>query len=208
MFQFALRKRLVPKGWQNPARQIERKQLNNARVRFLSDAERKRLLAVCRASTWPKLYLLVLVALTTGARKGELLALRWADIDRERAVAYVRSSKNGDRRMLPLTPAVLEELNRFGGVEHALLFGSERRPGKPMQFDAAWQLALKEARIDNFRFHDLRHSCASYLAQQGASLVELADVLGHRTMRMVMRYSHLSSESKARLVNRVLGDLR
>ena len=125
-----------------------------------------------------KLYLLVLVALTTGARKGELLALRWADIDRERAVAYVRASKNGDRRMLPLTPAVLEELKRFGGAEHALLFGSERRPGKPMQFDAAWQLALKEARIDNFRFHDLRHSCASYLAQQGASLVELADVLG------------------------------
>jgi integrase len=67
---------------------------------------------------------------------------------------------------------------------------------------------LKQARIENFRFHDCRHSCASYLAQQGASLVELADVLGHKTMAMVRRYSHLSTDSKTTLVNRVLGNLK
>jgi integrase len=77
-----------------------------------------------------------------------------------------------------------------------------------MSFESCWSIALREARILNFRFHDLRHCCASYLAQQGASLVELADVLGHRTMAMVKRYAHLSTDSKRRLVNRVLGDLR
>ena len=77
-----------------------------------------------------------------------------------------------------------------------------------MTFDSVWETAIREARIEDFRFHDLRHSCASYLAQNGASLVELADVLGHRTMAMVKRYSHLSTESKARLVRRVFGDLK
>ncbi len=208
IFKFARKKRLVPKLWEPPTRQVDRQREDNSRVRFLSEAERKRLLAVCRTSTWPRLYLLVLMALTTGARRGELLALRWVDIDSDLGVAHVVRGKNGEPRVLPLVPAVCKELKRFSGPLEALVFGSGRRPGKPMSIEACWRTALKEARIGDFRFHDLRHSCASYLAQQGASLVELADVLGHRTMAMVKRYSHLSIESKKRLVERVLGDLR
>jgi integrase len=148
------------------------------------------------------------MALTTGARRGELLSLRWADVEREHAVAYVTRTKNGEPRMLVLVAGVLEEMKKFSGPSEALVFGSERRRGQPMSFESCWSIALREARILNFRFHDLRHCCASYLAQQGASLVELADVLGHRTMAMVKRYAHLSTDSKRRLVNRVLGDLR
>ena len=79
----------MPKGWTNPARQVPRQRENNERVRFLSGGERERLLKVCRVSSWPRLYLLVLLALTTGARRSELLRLRWRDLDLERAVAYV-----------------------------------------------------------------------------------------------------------------------
>jgi integrase len=208
IFKHARKKRLVPKGWEPPTRQIERQTENNARVRFLSADERNRLLAVCRASSWPKLYLLVLMALTTAARRSELLGLRWGDVDRDKAIAYVSRTKNGEPRMLVLVPGVLEELRKFSGPPEALVFGSERRRGQPMNFESCWRIALREARIPNFRFHDLRHSCASLLAQQGASLVELADVLGHKTMAMVKRYSHLSTESKARLVNRVFGEIR
>jgi integrase len=208
LLKFAQRKRLLPKGWQNPSHQVERQPEDNARVRYLTEDERKRLLAVCKTSYWPRLYALVLMALTTGARRGELLRMTWQDIDVSGAAAFVRTSKNGEPRVLPLTPAVVTELKRFLGKPEQLVFGSERRPGKPMCIEAHWKSALKQAKISNFRFHDCRHSCASALAQQGASLLELADVLGHRTMAMVRRYSHLSIGSKRRLVDRVLGDIK
>jgi integrase len=208
VLKFAARKRLLPRGWKNPSHQVERSAETPGRIRFLSDAERQRLLAICKVSRWPRLYVLVLMALTTAARKSELLGLHWQDVDLERAQAYVATTKNGEPRVLPLTATVIAELRKFTGRPEELLFPSTRRPDRAMDFQKHWESALKQARIDNFRFHDCRHSCASYLAQQGASLVELADVLGHRTMAMVRRYSHLSTESKTKLVNRVLGDMK
>ena len=147
------------------------------------------------------------MALTTGARRGELLGLLWRDVDLNRANAFVHSSKNGEPRVLPLVPAVVTELKRFQGKPDDLVFGSARKPGKAMDISSHWRSALQQAKIEQFRFHDLRHSCASTLAQNGASLLEIADVLGHRTMTMVRRYSHLSVDSKRRLVGRVLGNL-
>jgi integrase len=77
----------------------------------------------------------------------------------------------------------------------------------PYAFEARWAQALKEARVRDFRFHDLRHSCASLLAQSGATLLEIGDVLGHRQLAMTKRYSHLTTGHKAALVNRVLGSI-
>ena len=77
-----------------------------------------------------------------------------------------------------------------------------------MNFDGYWDTALSEAKIEDFRFHDLRHTRASYLAQNGASLLEIADVLGHRNLSVTRRYSHLTIDSKSKLVNRVLGGLQ
>jgi integrase len=76
-----------------------------------------------------------------------------------------------------------------------------------MNFGRTFEKAMADAKIDDFHFHDLRHSCASYLAQNGATLLEIADVLGHRTLDMVRRYSHLTTGHKAALVNRVLGGI-
>ncbi|HET9643587.1 MAG TPA: site-specific integrase [Burkholderiaceae bacterium] len=113
-----------------------------------------------------------------------------------------------DPRLLTLTPPVLEELRRFTGKPGDLVFPSSRRPDQPYTFDSRWQEALKAAKVKNFRFHDLRHSCASYLAQDGASLLQIADVLGHRQLQVTKRYSHLATSHKAELVDRVLGDIR
>lgn len=205
---WAIKRRIAPKGYVHPCRTIERKTENNERVRFLSDDERGRLLEACRVSRWPLLYLLVLLALTTGARKGELLALRWQDIDLERNVAHCSRSKNGDRKALPLVPAVASMLQALQGKPGALLFSSPRHPDQAFAFEGAWADALAEAKIRNFRFHDLRHSCASMLAASGATLLEIADVLGHRQLQMTKRYSHLTTKHKAALVTRVMGDIR
>lgn len=202
------RRRLLPATWPNPCRDIPRERENNARVRFLSAEERDRLFKVARVSSWPKLYLMILLAITTGARRGELRALRCRDVDLEHATALVGRSKNGEPRVLPLTPAVVAELRRHG-MPHpdAFIFASRYDPGMPMHFEKAWQTAVKAARLENFHFHDLRHSCASYLAQSGASLLEIADVLGHRQLDVTRRYSHLTVNNKRQLVQRVLGDL-
>ena len=206
---WALKRRLAPRGWENPCRKVERAPESNAVVRFLSDAECERLMLAARASSWPRLYLLVLLAITTGARRSELLGLTWGDVDLERAVAHVRSTKNGQPRTLPLVPVVLAELRRFA-IERmeACVFPSRARLSAPRHFESSWSSALKAAGIRNFRFHDLRHTCASYLAQNGASLLEIADVMGHRQLAMVKRYAHLTTDTKARLVNRVLGGIK
>ena len=176
-------------------------------VRFLSDDERSRLFESCKASRWSKMYLLVLMAITTGARKGELLNLRFDDIDFDRQTAYVKTSKNGQPRVLPLTDEVITELSRFNNQEAALIFNSEIVPDKPMCFTKKWKRALKNAEVDNFRFHDLRHTTASYLAQNGASLLEIADVLGHKQIQMTQRYAHLCIDHKSRLINRTMSNM-
>jgi len=209
LLTYAQKKRMAPKGWVNPCREIAAERLNNARTRFLTADERDRLLKVARASTWPKLYLLILIAITTGARRGELLGLRYADLDLVAGTAHLRHTKNGSERVLPLTAEVVAEIKRHGkAAPETLLFASTRRPGKPMAISKAFAEALREAAIENFHFHDLRHTCASYLAQNGATLLELADVLGHRGMDMVRRYAHLTTHHKAALVHRVLGGIK
>jgi integrase len=210
---WARHRRLTPKGWHNPCHDVKGAPEGAGRVRYLAPDERDRLLKVARISAWPKLYLLILMAITTGARRGELLGLRYHDLvlpdDRETAgTATLPRTKNGDARVLVLTPAVCGEIRRHGvGVPDALMFPGKFRRDQPYAINEAWSRALKNARIENFRFHDLRHTHASYLAQSGASLLEIADSLGHRTMAMVKRYSHLSTASKARLIGRVLGGI-
>lgn len=113
LFTWCIKRRLTPKGWENPCKEIELRPENNEVVRFLSETERFALLSACKASTWDKLYLLVMVALTTGARRGELLRLTWDDIDFDRQIASVNQTKNGDKKNLPLIPSVIDELIRF-----------------------------------------------------------------------------------------------
>jgi integrase len=150
---------------------------------------------------------LVLLAITTGARRGELLGLRWNDIDFERQTAYVETTKNGQPKVLPLTNDVVNELTRFRQQDSSLIFNSEVKSDKAFCFNKQWKKALNKAEVDNFRFHDLRHTTASYLAMSGASLLEIADVLGHKQIQMTKRYAHLCIDHKQRLINSVMSDL-
>ena len=191
----------------NPIRKIPSLPENNERTRFLSVAERNRLFSSCRASHWDKLYLIVLLAITTGARKGELTKLRWNDIDFERRTAYVATTKNGQPKVLPLTDSVIQELQLFNKNDNSLIFESKVKEDVAYCFTKPWKKALEDAEIKDFRFHDLRHSCASYLAQSGASLLEIADVLGHKQISVTKRYAHLCIEHKSSLINRVMGGI-
>ncbi len=190
----------------NPAHQVAQKTERNQRERYLSDDERKALLVACRTSEWGKLYLLVLMALTTGARQGELLFLRWSDIDFNKRTALLEDTKNGTSRLLTIPPKTIGELRQHRKVSTGLIFEGNTED-RPFEFRKHWIEALALANINDFRFHDLRHSAASYLVMAGATIIETAEVLGHKSLQTTKRYAHLSVEHKQELTDRVLGDL-
>jgi integrase len=205
---WAFKRRIAPKGWVHPCRGVERHPEGQGRTRFLSPDERTRLLAACKGARWPKMYALVLLALTTGARKGELLGLRWQSVDFEQCLLHIPTTKNGDPKALPLTPAAVAELRRLQGPSTKLVFESTRSPGNAFGFEPEWKELLKACGIRNFRFHDLRHSCASMLAANGATLLEIGDLLGHRQVSMTKRYSHLAAGHRSALVHRVMREVQ
>jgi len=207
---WSIKRRIAPKGYVHPCGSIETRPENNAKTRFLTDDERDRLLQACKASLWSGLYLLVLLALSTGARRGELMGLRWRDIDVQHKTASIELTKNGDSKVIPLIPAALELLavGKAKGRPDALVFASKRASSVPYAFEQRWAQALAVAKIRGVTFHTLRHSAASFLAKNGATLLEIGDLLGHRSLIMSKRYSHLATTHRAALVNRVLGDLR
>lgn len=208
VFTWAIEQRLTPKGWVHPCRGIKRLGESDGRVRFLDADERTRLFTTCRESLYPRLYALVLMAMLTGARKGELLALRWRDLDLAGGLASLGKTKNGDRRTLVLLPQLVDALRRFSQDPDRFVFGSVRsRFQKPGSIDSAWRDAVARAKVRDFRFHDLRHCCASYLAQAGTPLNVIAEVLGHRKLDMTRRYSHLTTQTKASAMRSALGDI-
>lgn len=188
--------------------------LRNERVRFLDDEERTALLEACRNSPNLQLYPIVVFALSTGARKGEILGLTLDDVDLKRGIAIFRNTKNGETRAVPLVGHLKEVLGdqiqwvkhkyKESGIkpERRWLFPSQNGQ-KPIDIRATWEKARDQAGIVDFRFHDLRHSTASYLAMSGASQLEIAEVLGHRTLQMVKRYSHLSESHVKGLMTRL-----
>ena len=189
---------------QNPVRKVRKLTEPRGRVRFLSDDERQRLLEACQRSRNPRLYPLVVLALSTGARQGELLALRWRDLDWQRQVAVLHDTKNRERRALPITGharELLQAMAKVRRIDSDLIFAGPT--GKATFPRGAWQGALRAAKIEDFRFHDLRHSAASYLAMNGATLAEIAEVLGHKTLAMVKRYAHLTEAHTAKVVTRM-----
>jgi integrase len=192
------------------------------RVRFLSDDERRYLLEACEPQA--DLYAVVLLALSTGARQGEILGIRCADIDLSRAAITLHDTKNGDRRVLSLAGPALEvmrERMKVRRIDNDRVFLHPKKKDKPLDISASWYKALDAARakymadckkakqepvpafLENFRFHDLRHSAASYLAMNGATLAEIAEILGHRTLAMVKRYAHLTDAHVSKVVARM-----
>ena len=188
-----------------PMRKVTKPKEPRGRVRFLDDDERGRLLTACQKSENQYLYPIVVLALSTGARKMEILNLEWGDIDLQRKMAVLHETKNNERRALPLAGRSLELIRALGKtrrIDTKLLFPSVDGK-KPIDIRQPWEQAIKKAKLQNFRFHDLRHSAASYLAMSGASLAEIAAVLGHKTLQMVKRYSHISEPHTAGVVSKM-----
>ena len=173
----------------NACRKVKKLRLNNRRHRYLSDAEEVRLLDACfgkRSHLTP----LIRLALQTGMRRGELLKLTWRDVDLVRDIIHVRDMKTNLDRVVPMNDEarkVIELLRTNRPTESLFEFDD---------FKHGWQTACRIAEIKDFRFHDLRHTFATRLADAGADAFTIAALLGHTTIQMAARYTHATDQGK------------
>lgn len=201
-------KRAVEWGYlaRNPAQSVKRAREPRGRVRYLEPEERARLLngidvtvTASDGRTWtmrqqpnPRLRLYILTALHTGARRAELARLTWGDVDLRLRTITFRNTKNGDTRTIPMTETLRAAL---AALPRPLDPGAPVLPRlDPGVLTRSFARLVRRLGLDNLRFHDLRHDAASTLAMEGVPLRTIAEILGHRDLRMTARYAHLSPQ--------------
>ena len=166
------------------------------RLRFLSKDECQALFKVSK----PHLKPIITTALNTGMRKAEILGLRWNQVDLEHGLILLDNTKNGDRREIPINVtlmAVLKALKPQKTAGHVFVNGKGAPYG---DIKKAFNTAVRDAEIDDFTFHDLRHTFASHMVMAGVDLATVKELLGHKSLAMTLRYAHLAPEHKVRAI--------
>ena len=181
----------------NPLRKVSKLKEPRGRVRYLSTEERERLLKACKESHNTDLYTAVILAISTGGRRAEIWGLCWKCVDLQNGFVTFEETKNDEPRSVPLQGHALElmlERTKVPRIDTDLVFPSPKNPQNHFDFRRPFQIALKTAQIEDFRWHDLRHCAASYLVMAGVDMRTVAEILGHKTLQMTQRYTHLSPE--------------
>jgi len=192
-------------GWltENPALKLKCLKGENKRTRFLANEEINHLIE----SSDDYLKPIIITAISTGMRKGEILNLKWKDIDFEHGFIKLERTKNGETRDVPISSNLLRTLK---GLEESRKIGNYvfcyEDGRKRSSIQKCFTLACRIAGIQDFHFHDLRHTAASLYASRGCDLVTLQHLLGHKSINMTMRYAHLLPSSHDK-VRRIMQDL-
>jgi len=190
------------KARENPVKKIKLYKENNTIVRYLTKKEAGRLIEACNDFLRP----IVLLALNTGMRQGEIFKLQWKDVNLKRGIITILDGKDGKDAHLPINEDVqylLSDFPRFVNNPHIF---PGMKPGAPLNnVHHSWNTALKKAGIENFRFHDLRHTFASWLVMGGVDIYTVKDLLRHKSIEMTLRYAHLTPEHKKAALNRLGG---
>lgn len=175
----------------NVVKLVRRPVIRNERSRRLLGDEEQRLLDSCDTGQIPYLKTLVIIAIETGMRRGELLGLRWSDISHNRRVITLSMTKNGSGREVPLSQRAFAALMDWKdrAVDRFTVF-----PMTPGALEQAWRRLLVRAGIKSLRFHDLRHEGVSRLFERGLNMIEVSSISGHKELRMLKRYTHLSAD--------------
>lgn len=159
-------------------------------------------LKACRESKSPYLYDIILLALNTGLRRGEIFGLKWNDIDLERRIIRITDTKNSEEKRVPIGDEAIRILGKIPREESPYLFPSKK--GKKLDNIAnAFGTARNKAGLKDFRFHDLRHTFASWLMMSGVDLFTVKELMGHKDIKMTQRYAHLAPEHKMAAVNKM-----
>jgi len=188
------------KALTNPVKGIKFFKEPKAKDRILSEEEEARLLDAVRSTTKSQhLEPIIITALNTGMRKGEILNLKKTNVDFNNAYILVEGTKNGEFRKIPMNKKLTQTLRDVIGKSKSEFVFSEN--GKPYgDVKTGWWTVLKKAGIENFRFHDLRHTFGSRLGMAGVDLGTIQELMGHKDIKMTKRYSHPTPEHKKKAV--------
>ncbi len=200
IFNMAIRDRVAST---NPCRGVKLLAENNERTRYLTVKEEQDLFAQL---TGPRAHIrpIVILALHTGMRRGEILSLKWSQVDFSRNLIHVTRTKTGRDRFVPINETVREELLQLSKESKGEAVFANSRTGKALGWiKRGFSAACKEAELVNFRFHDLRHTCATRLADSGADAFTIAEILGHRDLRQTKRYTHATDARKREALERL-----
>lgn len=176
----------------NVVKLVRRPVIRNERSRRLTGDEEQRLLDGCDGGKIPYFRTLIILAIETGMRRGEILGLHWSDISHNRRVITLALTKNGSGREVPLSQRAFDALMDW--QERAPVDESRVFPMTPGALEQAWRRLLIRVGIKQLRFHDLRHEGVSRLFERGLNIVEVSSISGHRELRMLKRYTHLSAD--------------
>jgi len=181
----------------NPCHGIKGYELNNQRQTFLTKVQTKRLIKEVERSPNEHLHYIIPFLLLSGARKREVLDAKWSDFDFHQMLWTIPITKNGKKRILPITKPLQDLLNHI--PKHSkYLFASPKTKRPYITIYQSWNTARTKAGLPEVRIHDLRHTYASALVNAKCSLYEVQMLLGHSTAKMTQRYAHLSNESLMR----------
>ncbi len=182
---------------QNPAVDIERLREKNGRLRFLDQEEIRRFLNAASDCFRP----ILVTALHTGMRRGEIINLMWPEVDLKNRIITVLESKSGKKRMIPIDDTLHETLHIFPSrFKRGYVFLSPRTGERWVDFKKQFHTAIDRAGIEDFRFHDTRHTFASHLVMAGVDIKTVQELLGHATLTMTMKYSHLAPDHRTRAI--------
>ena len=172
----------------NKLRVVKRFKEPPGRLRYLNENEIEALLKECAEHIKP----IVIIALNTGMRKGEILDLSWSDVDMDNRVLTIKRTKNNESRTVPINETIYKMLGslRDGSNGQPVFANKDGNPYRDIKHGFA--RAVQRAGIEDFRFHDLRHTFASRLVMAGVDIRTVQQLIGHKDIRMTMRYSHLS----------------
>jgi integrase len=188
MFTKAVEWDMVSEDVLKKIRKVKLTPENNRRIRFLSKEESQTLIDCSISHLKP----IVIMALNTGMRLGEILKLKWEQVDLRHGFILLDDTKNNERRQIPINSTLREVLEKLPiglKIEHVFT-GDDGKPYNRVK--SSFATALKRANILDFRFHDLRHTFASQLVMSGVDLATVKELLGHKSISMTMRYAHLS----------------
>jgi len=183
----------------NPVKSVKSLKEPPGRLRYLSADEADALIKACHGY----LRSIVITALNTGMRRGELLNLKWQDVDLHNRKITVKKPKNNELRVIPINKTLyreLSELSEQSESDYVFCNGDGQAIG---DIKKSFATALKKAEIEDFRFHDLRHTFGSYLVMKGIDLKTVQQVMGHKVIKTTMRYSHLSPEYVQQAIERL-----
>ncbi|MER8564528.1 site-specific integrase [Mesorhizobium sp. M0924] len=184
----------------NPLRDLSLKVTDNKRDRRLRDGEFENLIEAGRRTRNRLLIPIVRLALETAMRRGEIIALRFRDVDIERCTATIRDSKNGHSRTIPLSSIAIATLETTTAMMSIKSKTQNERifPVTPVSVRLGWDKLTKRANIDDLHFHDLRHEAISRFFEKGLTVPEVASISGHRDIRMLLRYAHADKAQLAK----------